>query len=135
MEQIPDRTLLARLLQGQPFADCFDTLPAGLFLRRYEKGELLNAPFRPQHVFLLVLQGKTRIYGVREDGSDFSVSMEERVLTFLREVQADHVLHSVNEGISRLHCSRSQLQRVLRRLCADGTLQKTGKGEYRLCRF
>lgn len=208
MEQIQNRALLARLLQGQPFAACFDTLPAGLSLRRYAKGELLNAPFRPQHDFLLVLQGKTRIYGVREDGSDFSVSMEERgaflgdlefccadfvpfyveavsevlcaalpmeahraeleenprflrfllrtltekfmltarldrpaksleerVLTFLREMQADHSLHSVNEGVSRLHCSRSQLQRVLRRLCADGALQRTGKGEYRLCRF
>lgn len=55
-----------------------------------------------------------------------------RVLTFLRDIQPDHTLHSIQEGVSRLHCSRRQLQRVVAALCADGVLQKTGKGRYRL---
>lgn len=58
--------------------------------------------------------------------------LEERLLTFLRDVQPDHSLHSINTGLLQLHCSRRQLQRVVKRLCEAGRLVKTGKGKYRL---
>ena len=60
-------------------------------------------------------------------------TLEERVVTFLRDVQPDHKLHSINEGVSRLHCSRSHLQRVIAKMCTEGTLEKVGKGKYQLC--
>ena len=177
-------------------------------LRRYYKGELINTPIRPLKEFCLILDGHIRIYGIREDGSSFSVhmegndallgdiefcrndfvpfyteaitnvlcavlpmekhrselernphflrfllnslaekvmltarldrpaqSVEDRILTFLQEIQPDHTLHSINEGLSFFHCSRRQLQRVVSKLCAEGMLQKIGKGQYRLVTY
>lgn len=57
-------------------------------------------------------------------------SVEERVLTFLRDIQPDHTLHSINQGIMQFHCSRRQLQRVVKQLCDQGKLKKLKKGVY-----
>ena len=59
-------------------------------------------------------------------------TLEEKVLFFLRKVQANHEISSVNHALQPLHCSRRQLQRVLKKLCDDGLLIKTGRGCYRL---
>lgn len=59
-------------------------------------------------------------------------TLEEKVLFFLRKVQADHTISSVNQALQALHCSRRQLQRVLKKLCDEGVLMKTGRGCYRL---
>lgn len=59
-------------------------------------------------------------------------TLEEKLLLYLDKVQPDHTVCSVNETVIALHCSRRQLQRVLKTLCADGRLEKTGKGRYRL---
>ena len=58
--------------------------------------------------------------------------LEERVLTFLREIQPDHCLHGVTAGERKFRCSRRQLQRVVFKLCRQGVLEKTWRGEYRL---
>lgn len=57
-------------------------------------------------------------------------SVEERLLTFLRDIQPDHTLHGVNQGLMQVHCSRRQLQRVIKRLCDRGELRKVKKGVY-----
>ncbi len=57
-------------------------------------------------------------------------SVEERVLTFLRDIQPDHTLHGINRGLMQFHCSRRQLQRVIKRLCDEGKLRKLKKGVY-----
>lgn len=59
-------------------------------------------------------------------------SVEERLLTFLRDIQPDHTLHSITSGLLQFHCSRRQLQRVVKKLCQEGTLEKAGKGRYQL---
>lgn len=59
-------------------------------------------------------------------------TLEEKVLLYLRKMQPSHEINSVNEAIQTLHCSRRQLQRVLKKLCAEGLLVKTGRGRYRL---
>lgn len=59
-------------------------------------------------------------------------TLEEKVLFFLRKVQADHAISSVNEALQPLHCSRRQLQRVLKKLCDEGLIIKMGRGSYRL---
>ncbi len=59
-------------------------------------------------------------------------SIEEKVLIFLHTIQPDHTLHSINEGLLQFHCSRRQLQRVVKKLCEEGKLEKLGKGKYRL---
>ena len=62
-------------------------------------------------------------------------SVEDRIQTFLLEIQPDHTLQSINEGLTYFHCSRRQLHRVVYKLCAEGTLQKIGKGLYRLVTY
>ena len=59
-------------------------------------------------------------------------TLEEKVLFFLQKVQADHAISSVTQALQPLHCSRRQLQRVLKKLCHQGTLVRTGRGHYRL---
>ena len=59
-------------------------------------------------------------------------TLEEKLLLYLDKMQPDHTIHSVNETVITMHCSRRQLQRVLKTLCEDGRLEKTGKGQYRL---
>lgn len=59
-------------------------------------------------------------------------TLEEKVLFFLGKVQADHTIASVSQTLQPLHCSRRQLQRVLKKLCDEGLVVKTGRGSYRL---
>lgn len=205
MQYIEDAARLDRYLKQEKILCLFETENLHFRLVRYQKGELLTSPFKPLHDFLFPVQGKIKIYGLREDGSSFSISLserhcmlgdmefarkdfpsfyseaagevlcvslpieenraalsrdctflnfllrcisekvwlatvvghaaqsiEERVLTYLREIQPDHTLHGVNTGIMQLHCSRRQLQRVVKKLCEEGSLQKLRKGEYKL---
>ena len=59
-------------------------------------------------------------------------TLEEKLLFFLSRVQPDHEIRSVNQTLQPLHCSRRQLQRVLKKLCEEGRIIKTGRGRYRL---
>ena len=59
-------------------------------------------------------------------------TLEEKVLFFLKKVQTDHAISSVNQAMQALHCSRRQLQRVLKKLCDERLVVKTGRGHYRL---
>lgn len=59
-------------------------------------------------------------------------SLEERFLLYLKNIAPDHQLASISTGIMQLRCSRRQLQRVVKKLCEEGILEKNGKGKYRL---
>lgn len=61
-----------------------------------------------------------------------AVSVEEKLLHYMREECENHVLEGVEHATLRLTCSRRQLQRVLKELCEQGEIQKIGKGKYRL---
>lgn len=59
-------------------------------------------------------------------------TLKEKVLLYLEKEAPDQTIHSVNEAVIFLHCSRRQIQRVLKKLCEEGKLQKLGRGCYRL---
>lgn len=59
-------------------------------------------------------------------------TLEEKLLFYLTNVKSDHEISSVSQTVQFLHCSRRQLQRVLKRLCDDGALIKKGRGCYKL---
>lgn len=59
-------------------------------------------------------------------------TLEEKVLLYLRKIQPSHEISSVNEAMQTLHCSRRQLQRILKKLCMEELLVKTSRGHYRL---
>ncbi len=205
MEYISDRELLKTTLEEMGISGHFDSLGLQFHLVEYHKGELLVAPFKPMDQLLFLARGRVSIYGLREDGSSFSVYLaghsvllgdvefirkeplpfytealeevlcvslsttrhreslekdvrflnfllhsvadkfhmffqmgnpaqpvEEKLVAFLRDLQPDHTLHGMKVGILQLHCSRSQLQRVVRKLCEQGVLEKLGKGQYQL---
>lgn len=59
-------------------------------------------------------------------------TLEEKVLLYLRKIEPCHEIRSVNETMQILHCSRRQLQRVLKKLCDEKILTRANKGRYRL---
>lgn len=59
-------------------------------------------------------------------------TLEEKVLLYLNEIWPSHQITSVNAAMVSLHCSRRQLQRVLKKLCDEGVLEKNGRGSYQL---
>lgn len=59
-------------------------------------------------------------------------TLGEKLLLYLRKIEPTHTIHSVNETTQILHCSRRQLQRVLKTLCDEGVLIKSGRGCYQL---
>ena len=59
-------------------------------------------------------------------------TIEERVLLYLKDFSPTHELIGIEAAILQLRCSRRQLQRVLQKLCAEGKVEKIGKGRYRL---
>ncbi len=56
-------------------------------------------------------------------------TIEERVLLYMN---ANHQLDGIEKATIQLHCSRRQLQRVLKKLCENNKIEKIGKGSYRL---
>jgi len=61
-----------------------------------------------------------------------SQSLEEKLLFYLEFICPDGCLHSVNDAVMQMHCSRRQLQRVLKKLCDTGRIEKQCRGTYRL---
>lgn len=59
-------------------------------------------------------------------------TLEEKVLLYLQDARPAHEISSVNDTMISLHCSRRQLQRVLKKLCDEERLEKCGRGHYKL---
>ena len=61
-------------------------------------------------------------------------NLEERLLVYMKTIQPDHRITSVNHAMQALHCSRRQLQRALKKLCEQGILMHERKGHYILAK-
>ncbi len=61
-----------------------------------------------------------------------SLSADKKLIYYLLHVEPNHEIDGVEQTVSRVKCSRRQLQRVIAAMCEDGILIKTGKGKYRL---
>lgn len=61
-----------------------------------------------------------------------AATIEERVLLYMETACRDRELRGIENAVLQLRCSRRQLQRVLRKLCEEGRVRKTGKGRYQL---
>lgn len=60
-----------------------------------------------------------------------AATIEERVVLYMQATPGQE-LWGIENAVLQLRCSRRQLQRVLKKLCASGRAEKTGKGCYRL---
>lgn len=59
-------------------------------------------------------------------------NLEEKLLHYFKYDCPDHRLQGIEKAAVQLHCSRRQLQRLLRSLVDRQIIEKTGKGRYRL---
>ncbi|KIR03746.1 hypothetical protein P261_02561 [Lachnospiraceae bacterium TWA4] len=61
-----------------------------------------------------------------------SQTLEEKILYYMRYCCESYEFHGVEQTANHLHCSRRQLQRILKQLCEKEILIKVKKGCYRL---
>ena len=66
------------------------------------------------------------------DTDFFSENIEDRVIDYMGTLNSAGEMYSVSSALYALHCSRRQLQRVLKKLCDSGQIIRLGKGHYRL---
>ena len=59
-------------------------------------------------------------------------SLEDKLSNYLEAIAPNNEFNGVEKMVAVLKCSRRQLQRVIAKLCDEGSLEKTGKGSYRL---
>lgn len=104
-----------------------DVLCIGLPVKPYE--EELHRDLRFLHVLLHSYADKLQFFAFVDAPAE---TLEDRVLLYLKNFCPDHEFTGIEMAVSRLRCSRRQLQRVLQKLCNNGTIQKVGKGHYRL---
>lgn len=98
-----------------------------LSAERYRKQ--LDQDVRFLHFLLASVSEKLALFSF----FDVSVTgLEEKVLLYMKTICPDGILKGVGEATLPLHCSRRQLQRVLKKLCDDGKIRKMGRGCYEL---
>lgn len=91
--------------------------------------EQLDRDVRFLHLLLESYANKLSIFSTVDLPAS---TIEERVLLYMRNICPDGELRGIETALLGLHCSRRQLQRVLKKLCDNGRVEKTGKGKYRL---
>lgn len=97
-------------------------LPVGKYRKQ------LNSDLRFLHFLLQSYAEKIQLFGF-----DLAAStIEERVLAYMKKNQPHHELKGISTAVLQLRCSRRQLQRVLKKLCETGQVEKLEKGRYRL---
>lgn len=106
--------------QNQVTAVCFS---------REQNREKLQNDVRFLNFMLQMMAEKMKLASVNE--ASFA-SLEEKLQNYLLYQCEDKCLSHVGKAAEYLHCSRRQLQRILRKLCEEGTLVKEGKGRYHI---
>lgn len=81
------------------------------------------------HLLLRSYAGKFHTMATLEASAK---TIEERVLLYMRHVCPNGEIGGIEIALLHLRCSRRQLQRVLKKLCEENTVEKIGKGKYRL---
>lgn len=95
-------------------------------LKEYK--EKLNQDFQFLHTLLNSIASKLK----QSSTNQFVYqSVEERFLYYMN-YYCRGSLSSIEEATSYLHCSRRQLQRVLKKLCDEEIIIKEGKGKYKI---
>ena len=61
-----------------------------------------------------------------------SMSLEQKLIYHLQHISQYNTINHVEETAKILHCSRRQLQRILKKLINENVLIKSGKGNYQL---
>ncbi|MCR4950576.1 MAG: hypothetical protein K6A40_04545 [Solobacterium sp.] len=57
-------------------------------------------------------------------------NLSERLIHYMQYECEDQTLKAVEKSAARLLCSKRQLLRILKQMCEEGRIKKTGKGTY-----
>lgn len=112
-----------------PFFTETKTRSVCLSLSTKKYREQLNCDLRFLHMLIQSYAEKLKIFSFADT---VSTTLEERVLLYMKNICPLHEINSIEKAIFQLRCSRRQLQRVLKKLCDCGKIQKMGKGRYKL---
>lgn len=93
--------------------------------------DALNRDLRFLHVLLQSFLNKLKMFS---SINVVALTIEERVLLYMRTLSPNGELRGIETATVQLRCSRRQLQRVLKKLCDAGEVEKIGKGHYRLAK-
>lgn len=104
-----------------------DVICLALPLEPYE--ETLHKDVKFLNTLLLSYGEKLRLFAFVDAAAD---TIEERVLLYLKNICPEGEINGIEGAVLKLRCSRRQLQRVVKKLCENGSLEKLGKGRYRL---
>lgn len=94
--------------------------------------EELNRDLRFLHALLQSFLNKLKIFS---SINVVALTIEERVLLYMKTLSPNGELQGIETATVQLRCSRRQLQRVLKKLCDEGEVEKIGKGHYRLAQI
>lgn len=97
-----------------------------LSLKEYK--EKLNQDFLFLHTLLNSIASKLK----QSSTNQFVYQSVEEHFLYYMNYYCGGSLSSIEEAISYLHCSRRQLQRVLKKLCDEEIIIKEGKGKYKI---
>ena len=162
MKRIFDPALLDFYLQKYEIPSLFNTPDLAFSLYQFEKGERLDIlnpeeylsflvngsieiscivlPLGTAKEFLLddnrflryLLTSVTEKLMLYSSSQSIFSTLEEAFLSYLSKRCPDQTFSGVEKMAMQLHCSRRQLQRVLKKLLEEGRLTKLSKGSYRL---
>jgi len=74
MERVYDKEKVQACIAKSKYHDILHSLDVGLYLVRYEKGEIVRSPLGDEALFQIVEQGSIDIYFVRDDGTRYALS-------------------------------------------------------------
>ena len=103
------------------------TVCLGLSVREYR--EQLDQDVRFLHLLLHSYAKKIFYFSELEAEAP---TLEEKLLFYMKNACPNQELHGIETTVLKLRTSRRQLQRVLKKLCEEGRVEKTGRGRYRL---
>ena len=119
---------------------CFNNDDYTLYGEALSKVRCLVLPFKQPGTdlksdcsFLLFLLRQSLLNQIKHsEMTHFYSDLEDKLIFYIENLCTDGTLTSVNNAVDALHCSRRQLQRVLKKLCDNQRLIHVKKGCYRL---
>ena len=92
------------------------------------------AKLRQDPVFLCyLLSSLARKLDMLTEMNAFPKNLKEKVLHYMTYLSPDHSLTGIEATATTFSFSRRQLLRILKSLCEENKIRKTGKGRYELC--
>lgn len=147
MKKIYDKNLINKVKEEYKIDNYFSKKYEFIGIE-YEEDETIINPLEKTQYIQFVLEGTLLISFIDQEGRQTVVSqseelciigdmefvyqsVEERFLYYLK-YYCYGSLKSIEEATNYLHCSRRQLQRILKKLCDEGKMIKEGKGKYKI---